>query len=163
MADVMRYRHVTGEVMCLVDSAQVIEIGDLVWLNTDDVRPASQVSFAAGIAQAQEDLVDNFLGVAMGRSRSGDTAAIKVATEGVFEFVTASDTFQLGDLVGAADNTTELHDQQVVSLGDGHTDADAPRAIGRCAKQEATAVTTVLIEIKSTVMTGGYQLGIASV
>jgi predicted RecA/RadA family phage recombinase len=148
-----------------VDSAQVVEIGDLVWLNTDDVRPASAVSYAAGLSQAQETLVDDFLGVAMQSSPSGNTEDIRVATTGVFEFDCAADTFELGDLVAAADNSgsTALEDQKVVSLGDGHADADVPRAIGKAAKVAASNVTRVLVEIRSTVMTGGYPLGTASV
>jgi len=159
------YRHRWGETNCiqmLVDTAQVIEIGDLVWCNTDDARPASALSFAGGLATSQERLVDDFLGVAMQRSRSGDTAAIRIATSGVFEFVTVSDTYELGDLVGAAEGTSLLEDQKVASLGDGHKDVNVERAIGRCAKTVATAATLVLVSIKSTVMTGGFQLGTAS-
>jgi len=165
MADNFRWRYgETNPVTCPVDSAQTISIGDLVWLYTDDVRKASSLPYTGGEATAQEALVDNFLGVAMQGSDSGDTDSIRVATTGVFEFATASDTFALGDLVAAASNTDgdALEDQKVMSLGDGHADADVPRAIGRCAKAEASAVTTVLVQIKSTVFTGGYQLGTAS-
>ena len=162
MADNMRWRYgETNPVMCLVDSAQVIEIGDLVWLNTDDVRAANQVTYA-GEASTQEALVDNFLGVAMQRSRNGDTDAIRIATSGVFEFATASDTFELGDLIAAADNTTALSNQTVASLADGHADTTVYRAIGRAAKQEASAVTSILVSIRSTVMSGQYQAGTAS-
>lgn len=166
MTNRMLWRYgATNPRMVPVDSAQVIEIGDLIWLNTDDGRPASQVSYAAGLAQAQETLVDDFLGVAMQQSISGDTKEIRVATSGVFEFDCAADTYELGDLVAAADNSgsTALEDQKVVSLGDGHADADVPRAIGKAAKREGSNVTRVLVEIRSTVMTGGYPLGTASV
>ncbi|MHC4180491.1 MAG: hypothetical protein ACYSWU_23560 [Planctomycetota bacterium] len=165
MSDNQRWRYGdTNPVRCAVDSAQVLEVGDLVFLNTDDVRPASQSTYAGGLATSQEALVDNFLGVAMQRSRSGDTSPITVATSGVFEFACDSDTWELGDLAAAADNSgsTALEDQKVVSLGDGHADVDVPRAVGRCAKTVGTAATAVLISIKSTVMTGGFQLGTAS-
>lgn len=166
MSDVMRWRYGdTNPVVVAVDSAQVIEIGDLLWLNTDDARPASQLSFAGGTATSQERFVDDFLGVAMQRSRSGDTASIRVATSGVFEFITASDTFELGDLLGVAANSgvTALEDQTLASLGDGHKDVNVERAVARVTKTEATATTSVLCEIRSTVMTGGFQLGTASV
>ena len=165
MSDNMRWRYgETSPMMCLVDTAQAIEIGDLIWLNTDDARPASALSYAGGLATSQERLIDDFLGVAMQRSRNGDTAAIRVATAGVFEFVTASDTYELGDLVGAAANAgaDALEDQKVASIEDGHKSVLVSRAVGRCAKTVATAATSVLVDIKSTVMTGGYQLGTAS-
>lgn len=165
MSDNMRWRYGdTNPVMQAVDSAQVIEIGDLIWQNTDDARPASALSYVGGLATSQERLVDDFLGVATQRSRSGDTADIRVATSGVFEFTTASDTYELGDLCGAAANSgaDALEDQKVASIADGHKSILVSRAIGRCAKTVATAATTVLVEIKSTVTTGGYQLGTAS-
>lgn len=166
MSNKFRYRYgeTSPPVVVPVDSAQVVEIGDLIWLNTDDGRPASAVSYAAGLAQAQETLVDNFLGVAQQSSPSGNTESVRVGTSGVYEFDCAADQFELGDLVAAADNSGSdaLEDQKVVSLGDGHADTDVPRAIGRCAKIAASNVTSVLVEIKSTVMTGGYQLGTAS-
>ncbi len=166
MANKSRYRYgeTSPPVVVPVDSAQVVEIGDLIWLNTDDGRPASQLTYV-GLAATQGSLVDNFLGVAQQQSISGDTKDIRVGTSGVYEFETAADQFELGDLVAAADNSgsTALENQKVVSLGDGHTDANVSRAIGRCAKRAGSNVTSVLVEIKSTVMTGGYQLGTASV
>ncbi len=167
MANKFRYRYgeTSPPVVVPVDSAQVIEIGDLIWLNTDDARPASQSTYAGGLPTSQEAFVDNFLGVATQQSISGDTESITIATSGVFEFDCAADQFEVGDLLAAADNSgsTALEDQKVVSLGDGHADVDVPRAIGRCAKRAGSNVTSVLVEIKSTVMTGGYQLGTASV
>jgi hypothetical protein len=52
----------------------------------------------------QEAFANSFLGVAMQRSRSGDTDTIRVATTGVFEFDCPSGTWGLGDLVGATIN-----------------------------------------------------------
>ena len=60
----------------------------------------------------------NFLGVAMQRSRSGETAPIRVATTGVFEFDCPSGTFELGDMVGADENAAgnALLNQQVAKV-----------------------------------------------
>jgi hypothetical protein len=42
MADTMRWRYgETNPVLVPVDSRTVIEIGDLVYLDTDDAKPAS--------------------------------------------------------------------------------------------------------------------------
>jgi len=159
MADNMRYRYGdTNPVTSPVDSAQTIEIGDLVFLNTDDVRSASQSTYAGGLATSQETFVDNFLGVAMQGSDSGDTDDVRVATTGVFEFDCASATFEVGDLVGPDDNSgaTALTPQQVIAV------TQVARAIGRVAKRVGTAATSVYVQIESTIMSGGPQAGTES-
>lgn len=165
MADVMQQRHeLSTSVIAAVDLAEPIEIGDLVYLVTDDVRQADQVSYAAGLAQAQEDFANQFVGAAMQRSRAAtDSNPIRVATRGVFEFVCASATFEIGDLIAVAGNSgdTALANQTVVGLGV-HTSALFPRAIGRVAQREASAVTKVKVDIRSTVMFGEMQAGTAS-
>ena len=154
MANEMRWRYgETNPVVLEVDSSTVIEIGDLVYLATDDVRPASAQADAGTEAGNQEAFHDAFAGVAMQRSRSGDTAPIRVATTGVFEFVCPSGTVEVGDLIGASEaaSGTELEDQQVEKV------ATANLAIGRCAKRVNPAGTKVLVDIVSTVSRGGPQ------
>jgi len=151
MSDVMRWRYGdTNPVTVPVDSATVIEIGDLVYLETDDARPASSQADLGTEAQNQEGFHDKFLGVAMQASRNGDTAPIRVATSGVFEFITALATYELGNLVGLVGATT-LADQEVKSV------ATENLAVGRVAKRVNPAGTSVLVEIVSTVMRGGPQ------
>jgi len=139
--------------MGAVDSAQVVEIGDIVWLNTDDIRPASQFTWAGSLSQTQDNFAEYFTGVAMDQSRSGDTAEIHIKTEGVFEFNCPSGTWEIGDLIGVDDNAggTALEDQKVINVG------DAARAIGYCARRETTATTKVRVQIVSGTMTGGVQ------
>lgn len=154
MSDKMRWRYGdTNPVIAAVDSATVIEIGDLVFQDRDDAKPASAQTDQGSEAANQELFADGFLGVAMQRSRAGDTDPIRVATTGVFEFDCPSGTFELGDLVGADENAagTALLDQQVAKAG------AAKYAIGRAARREATATTSVLVDIRSTVMTGGVE------
>lgn len=152
MSDKMRWRYGdTNPVVAAVDSNTEIEIGDLVMQDTDDAKPASGVTDQGTEAANQAAFAATFLGVAMQRSRSGETAPIRVATTGVFEFECPSGTFELGDMVGADEDAAgnALLDQQVakVTLSAG--------AIGRVAKRLAAAGTSVLIDIRSTVMTGG--------
>ncbi len=154
MSDKMRWRYGdTNPVVAAVDSDTVIEIGDLLWQDTDDAKPASDITDQGTETANQTALADAFLGVAMQRSRSGDTAPVRVAATGVFEFDCPSGTFELGDLVGADENAggDALLNQQVDSV------AAAAYAIGRIAKRQASAVTSVLIDIRSTVMTGGVE------
>jgi D-alanyl-D-alanine carboxypeptidase len=160
MADVFRWRYEEGNPVVgeEVLTATVIEQGDCIWLDSDDIKPASDSTYAGGLATSQELFVDNFLGVAAQRSRAGDTDPVRCNTTGVHEFICASATFELGDLVGMDDNAAPdaLVNQQVIAV------TDVARAIGRVAKREAAATTSVFVRINSTVMNGGAQSGSSS-
>lgn len=153
MANTMRWRYGdTNPVMLAVDSATEIEIGDLVYLDTDDAKPASAQA-DQGTALANQQLFhDGFMGVAMQCSRVGDTSPIRVATTGVFEFPCAAAAFEVGALISAseASNGTQLEDQQVVEV------ASVDAAIGRCAAH-ADGAARVLVDVVSSVMKGGVQ------
>jgi hypothetical protein len=153
MSDKMRWRYGdTNPVLAAVDAESIIEIGDLVYHEVDDARPASRQSDQGTKLANQELFSSKFLGVAMQRSRAGETTPIRVATTGVFEFDCLSTAFELGDFVGIDENATgdELMNQQVAKVA-------APKyAVGRDAKRQA-ATTTVLVDIRSTVMTGGVE------
>jgi hypothetical protein len=153
MSDKMRWRYGdTNPVIAAVEGDTVIEIGDLVWQDVDDAKPAcrqanqqepcSQASFAA-----------RFLGVAMQRSRWGETNPIRVATTGVFEFDCQPLVVELGEHVGVALGPEVLASQAV---------CPSPYAIGRIARREASPVISVLVDIRSTVMTGGVIPSIPS-
>jgi len=150
----MRWRYGdTSPVTLPVDSATVVEVGDLVFLDTDDAKPAASQADQGSVSANQEAFHDGFAGVAMQASAAGDTAAIRVATGGVFEFACAAGTFEVGDLLGVAENAggTALENQTLLA-------ASAPnQALGRCAKRVNPASTSVLVDIVSTVMKGGPQ------
>jgi hypothetical protein len=159
MSDKMRWRYGdTNPVVAAVDADTVIEIGDLLVLDTDDAKPAAMMPDLETEAANQAAFAAKFLGVAMQRSRAGETAPIRVATTGVFEFDCPSGTYELGDKVGASEAASGvvLLNQQVEAV------PTAARAIGRVAKRQPAAVTSVLIDILSTVMTGGVAGSTAS-
>ena len=61
MANTMRWRYGdTSPVMLAVDSATVIEIGDLLWLDVDDAKPASAQG-DQGSEGANQQLLHMFL------------------------------------------------------------------------------------------------------
>lgn len=154
MANTMRWRYGdTNPVMLPVDSATVIEIGDLVYLDTDDAKPASSQADQGTESGNQQLFHDGFAGAAMQNSANGDTQPIRVATSGVFEFDCISATLEVGDLIGADEDGagTALEDQTVAAV------TGANEAIGRCAKRVNPAGTRVLVDIVSTVMRGGPQ------
>jgi len=150
----MRWRYGdTSPVMLPVDSTTVIEIGDLLYLDVDDAKPASAQADQGTKAANQELFHDKFAGVAMQASRNGDTQPIRVATAGVFEFDCVSATFEVGKLIGVDENTagTLLEDQITIGV------ATSNLAIGRCAKRVSPAGTRVLVDIVSTMQRGGPQ------
>jgi len=154
MANTMRWRYGdTCPVMLPVDSATVIEIGDLVYLDVDDAKPASAKADQGTEISNQQLFHDIFAGVAMQASRSGDTQPIRVATTGVFEFDCVSATLEVGDLLAADENGggTALLNQTVAKV----TNANA--AVGRCAKRLNPAGTRVLVDVVSSVLKGGPQ------
>lgn len=155
MADIMRWRYgETNPVVLPVDAGTEIEIGDLVYLDTDDAKPAAAQADQGTKAANQELFHDRFAGVAMQRSRAGDTDPIRVATTGVFEFLCASAMFEIGSLVGVDEATTgtELESQRAAAV------ATPNLAIGRCAKRVSPASGRVFVDIVSTVLYGGPQL-----
>jgi len=154
MANTMRWRYGdTCPVMLPVDSATVIEIGDLVYLDTDDAKPASSQTDQGTESANQQLFHDNFAGVAMQASRSGDTQPIRVATTGVFEFDCLSTTLEVGDMMSSDENAggTALLNQTVAKV------TNANMAVGRCAKRLNPAGTRVLVDIVSSMLKGGTQ------
>jgi len=159
MSDRMRWRYGdTNPVIAAVDAATQIAIGDLLYQEVNDARPAATQTDLGSEEANQDAFAEKFLGVAMQRSRDGETAPVRVATTGVFEFDCPADTFELGDLVGVDENAlgNALMNQQVGKV------SDARYAIGRVARREPVPTTSVLIDVRSTVMTGGVQGGSSS-
>jgi hypothetical protein len=154
MASTMRWRYGdTSPVMMPVDAATVIEIGDLLYYDTDDAKPAAAMPDQGTEGGNQQLFHDLFAGVAMQASAAGDADPIRVATTGVFEFDCVSAAVEIGDLLGGDENVggTALLNQTVVEV----TNANA--AVGRCAKRVNPAGTRVLVDIVSSVVHGGTQ------
>jgi hypothetical protein len=148
----MRWRYGdTSPVVLAVDSGTVIEIGDLVYLDTDDAKPASAQADQSSEAANQVLFASKFIGVAMQQSQSGDTTPIRVATTGVFEFDIAATTFEVGALIGSkeASNGTQLENQVVAKV------STTDKSLGRCVKRTVTNLSKVLVDIVSTVVKGG--------
>jgi len=154
MANTMRWRYgETNPVVLAVAAETVIEIGDLVWVDTGAAKPAAALEDAFTEAANQEAFHDAFAGVALQQSRAGDTDPIRVATTGVFEFACPGSTFEVGALVGVdeASSGTALENQVVAGV------ATPNLAIGRCAKRVPTTDTRLLVDIVSTILYGGPQ------
>lgn len=127
-----------------MNSASVIEIGDLVYQEVDDVRAAGDLTYGASLTATQLQFVKQFVGVAMRASANGETTPAEVAQAGVFEFNCAAATFEIGDLVGPDDNAggTALTPQQVIAMSE-----QGVGGIGTVVKRYSANTTRVLVEI----------------
>lgn len=154
MSDKFRYQYgETHPVMLPVDADTVIHIGDLLFFETDDARPASEQTDQIGLENNQGLFASKFAGIAMQRSQAGETLPIRVATRGVFELLCPSSTFTVGDLVGASEQITgnALENQTVRKI------LRPELALG-IVIQGGTSVISVQVEIFSRLFSAGIYL-----
>ncbi len=154
MPNTMRWRYgETNPVMLPVLAGTVIEIGDLLYLEGGNVKPASSQTDQGTLAANQETFHDNFIGVAMQCTTGASAETIRVATSGVFELACLPATFGVGDLIGSTEDGTggALESQIVIGV------ATEDLALGRCVKLTAPSSEKVLVDIVSTVVRGGPQ------
>ncbi|NVM24253.1 MAG: hypothetical protein HWN68_21045 [Desulfobacterales bacterium] len=135
-----------GLIRVAVDSATVICIGDLLWLDTDDAKPASDLTWNVDEATTQGDFAAAFLGVAMSASPDGKSEDIVVATKGVFRFdinAAPGADLQIGTLVAPAQNATpDALLNQILK------NAACADGIGKLVELCETTDTTMLVEIR---------------
>ena len=154
MANNMRWRYGdTNPVVMSVQSGDAIEIGDILYGQSGDARPASTAQDMGDETTNQELLHTTFLGIAMQSSPVGDTSPIRVATTGVFEFNCPTTTYDVGDLMGGSENSAgnALENQKVKNV------LAIALAIGRCVKKESSSSGSVHVDIVSTLTRGGPQ------
>jgi hypothetical protein len=98
-----------------VDSGTIIEAGDLVFLDTDDVKPASDFAWDTDLETTQASFAGVFLGVAHQQSADGDTddVSIDLSPFSVYEFDVNSATYEAGDSLGPDENSSALMNQQL--------------------------------------------------
>lgn len=151
MANSHNYRH--GPQLFVrpaVDSSTVIELSDLLYLDTDDVKPASSITWASDAA-AQAAFADVFLGVACDASASGETDPINVdiSTTSVYEFTCVATTWEVGNTFAVdGDGAAALIDQTLEKV------ATATRCIARAVNRATSSTTKVLVTFASAYATG---------
>lgn len=151
MANAHNYRH--GPQLFVrpaVDSSTVIELSDLLYLDTDDVKPASSIAWASDAA-AQAAFADVFLGVACDASASGETDPINVdiSTTSVYEFTCVATTWEVGSTFAVdGDGAAALIDQTLEKV------ATATRCIARAVNRATSSTTKVLVTFASAYATG---------
>jgi len=158
MPDTIRGKRTDGKVLITADTA-LIDAGDLLFYDatTNEAHPASNQADQLTEPLNQQLFAQLFLGVSEDRSPSGTTTAITVNVNPLteYEFACSSQTWGLGDLVGAVEigAGTGLEDQTLTSV------SDIAEAIGVCVQQETAATTLVRVRLFSRLL---GELGLTS-
>jgi hypothetical protein len=146
MSNKLRFR--SGQVelhRVRVDSATVIEAGDLVWLDGDDAKPASAFPWTTDLATTQGNFAAAFLGVAHQSSAAGETADISVDLSpfSVYEFDVDSATYEVGSLLGPDNVSNALANQRLTPVANGTL------AIARAAEYKPAASSLLRVQFAS--------------
>lgn len=121
MANTFNYR--SGKVVprkWAVESATVIEKGDMLWADIDSIsayaKPASAFTWDTNIATTQASFAALFIGIALESSASGQTDPISVdmSSESVYEMTVPSGTYYPDDTFGPDKDTGNAMLDQVL-------------------------------------------------
>lgn len=131
-------------VKCRVDANTIIEAGDMVWLDGDDVKPASAFPWG-GLLDSQQGFATKFLGIAHQQSQDGDTTPISVDLSplSVYEMDTPATTYEVGDMLGADEQSHTLMNQKIEKVG------YKSAAIARAVEFKSTASSTLRVSFAS--------------
>lgn len=146
MANRVRFRSGQVELRKVrVDAASVIEAGDLVWLDTDDAKPASAFDWTTNLATTQANFKAVFLGVAHQPSAAGETEPISVDVSplSIYEFDVASGAYEVGGLLGPDEASSTLMTQQLETV------AAATSAIARSVEYRSSGSTKLRVQLLS--------------
>lgn len=142
-----------------MDSATVIERSDLVFLDTDDVKPASDFTWDTDLPTTQAAFAAVFLGVAHEQSADGDTDPVSVdlSPDAVYEFDVPSGTYEVGDVLGPdeAAGGSALTDQQLEAVASGTL------GIARSTEFKAAASTSLRVLLASAYYAGSANVNAA--
>lgn len=132
------------------DGSIAVEVGDLMFHDSNDAKPASSLAWDTDEATTQGNFAPKFAGVAMDTRTANETDAVEefpVATDVVVEMDCASSTFEIGDKVTPDANSggDGLENQKLVK-----TTAQAA-AIGYAVKRYGSATTRVMVRLISSV------------
>lgn len=146
MSNRLRFRSGQVELHRLrVDSATVLNAGDLVYLDTDDVKPASEFPFTTDLATTRGNVAAVFLGVCHQASAVGEVAdvSIDLSPLSVYEFDVETATYEVGDKLACSGNSDGLDSQRLARV------TSAAVAIGRAAEYQSTATNRLRAQFAS--------------
>ena len=140
-----------------VDSGTVLEAGDVVYLDTDDVKPASDFPWTTDLATTQSAFAASFIGVTHQQSASGDTddVSVDLSPHAVYEFDVNSATYEVGDELGPDEQSSKLMDQQLEAVSFGSL------GIARAAEFKAVSTALLRVTFASAFYTGSANVNAA--
>jgi len=128
-----------------VNSDTILEAGDLVYLDTDDVKPVSEFAFTTDLATTRGNFAALFLGVCHQASADGETADVSVDLSplAVYEFDVDAATFELGDKLACDGDSDGLEPQRLAKV------SNAAHAIARSSEFKSTASSLLRVQFAS--------------
>jgi len=148
MADAQLITKPTDNLLEFVANASLqIDIGDLMYHDTDDAKPASSQADGGTEAINQRTFAALFAGVAISSHQSTEGAGkVRVVPDIIIQMPCPSTTWEIGELVGASENSggDGLLDHQVEKV------ASKDLAIGVCVAR-GTSLTRVWCRLTSKV------------
>lgn len=160
MTNIQRHRFFDASPTFLpCNSDQAIEVGDLLYLEVDDVRSVIQATQTT-LANTRAYVHDRLVGVAMSQHRANDTAVlgVTVATSGVFEFLAATGTWHAGDYASPGAGAGAAVVAQTVAVTTAGNESIAVGSIEReYGALVAGAGVTVLVRLFPTKFAAGGQ------
>lgn len=134
-------------ILCAVDNTTVLAKGDMVWLDTDDVKGAAVFTWNTDLATTQNDFANKFLGIALAAHANGGGAItnfpVDISEEAVWSIPCTSQAHEVGQTLGPAKDTGNALLSQKLE------NAVAASSIARAAKRDASATTTVKVRLRS--------------
>ena len=139
-----------------VDAGTLIEAGDLVWLDGDDAKPASDFAWTSDLATTQAAFAAKFLGVSHQQSAAGDTepVSVDVGPHSIYEFDVNSAAYEIGAPLGPDEQSSALMNQQLEA-------AAAGSAIALAAEFTSGAQGTLRVSLASAYATGSANVNAA--
>lgn len=137
-----------------VDSGTVLEAGDMVYLDTNDVKPAASFPFTTNIATTRGNFAAVFLGVCHQPSAAGETAdvSIDLSPSAVYEFNVVGATYEIGDPMAPDGDSDSIESQRLAKVG------AVTQAIGRAAEYKAATSTLLRVQFASAFHVGSSNV-----
>ena len=136
-----------------VDSNTTIAAGDLIWLDSNVARPASDYAWNTDLPTTQAEFAAKFLGIAHQPSAVGETLPISVdvSNSSVYEVDVNPGTYELGQALGPDENLSLLMSQQLEA-------ALAANSIARSAEFTTGTVSTLRVNLASAFAPGSSNV-----
>lgn len=142
-----------GALLMPVDASVSVGLCDLLFIDLDDVKPASMLADQGTLNANQQLFHDVFGGVALSAKPAGVAGEVWMATQGLFEYPCPSDQhLTMTHHAGAIENSagTLLENRRVVVVSNRNA------SVGYVARMDVEQSTRMLVYIVSSIA-GGLQ------